>query len=104
MAPFLVSALIGVGVKIATDLLSSGVKKVMASNSTGGGTFSALLDRARGVAPAGTAAPAAATAAAPRLAGLEPAGVRMVDAGGAVPTASRAYGAASYHRMDVEAP
>jgi hypothetical protein len=104
MAPFLVTALIGVGVKIATDLFTSGVKKIVAPNSTGGGTFSALLDRARGVAPAGKTAPADATPAAPRLAGLDQAQVRMVDAGGAVPTASRAYGAASYHRLDVEAP
>lgn len=99
MVPLLVSALVGIGVKIATDLLSSGVKKALAPNAPPGqSTFSALLDRARGTATAG--APAAPT----RLAAADQIPLRMADAPAAVPAASRAYGAATYHRMDVEAP
>ena len=110
MGPLLVSALIGVGVKIATELFTSGVKKAVGSSAPGQGTFSALLDRAKGTGAAGSATPAAAagsaatTTATPRLAAAEQMPLGMAGTSAAVPSASRAFGAASYQRMDVEAP
>jgi hypothetical protein len=104
MGPLLVSALIGVGVKIATDLLTSGVKKALASKGTGPSSFSAALDRARGATTAGTPAAAPAASTAPRLAAADQVPLGTTNFAASVPAASRAYGAASYHRMDVEAP
>lgn len=44
MAPLLVTALVGVGVKIATDLLMSGAKEWF---KPAGSTFASTLDKAR---------------------------------------------------------
>ena len=104
MVPLLMSALVGIGVKLATDLVTSGVKKALKSSSTEPSTFSAMLDKARGVTnPADTASTSAA-APAKVLAASEQPPVRMADAGASVSNFGRAYGAATYHRMDVEAP
>ena len=107
MVPLLMSALVGIGVKLATDLVTSGVKKALKSSSTEPSTFSAMLDKARGAAApkapeATTSTPAAGPAKV--LAATEPSPVRMTDAGSSVSSFGRAYGAATYHRMDVEAP
>ena len=104
MIPLLMSAVVGIGVKIATDLLTSGFKKAMKPSSTEPSTFSTMLDKARGVTKpaATTSTPAAAPAKV--LAATEQAPVRMADAGSSVSPFGRAYGAATYHRMDVEAP
>ena len=58
MAPLLVTALIGIGVKLATDLLMSGAKEMFKSNDATS-TFAAALDKARtpGGATAALAAP-----------------------------------------------
>ena len=56
MAPLLVSALIGVGVKLATDLLMSGAKEIFKPNETTS-AFASALDKARSpaaAAPTGT--------------------------------------------------
>jgi hypothetical protein len=103
MEPLLVSALIGFGVKIATDFLSSTVKKAFTSKGDVPSPFSAALDRARGATAAGAPAATPATPAPVRLAAAGPL-PRMADAATSVPAPGRAYGAASYHRMDVEAP
>ena len=61
MVPLLVSALVGIGVKIATDLFMSGAKKAMRPDSSGA-SFANTLDKLK---PAGAAArqrPAAASA------------------------------------------
>ena len=105
MVPLIMSALVGIGVKIAGDLISTGVKKTFAPNAAPGqSTFSALFDRARGANTAGAAAATSATPPTTRLAAAEQVPLRMADAGPALPVAGRAYGAASYHRMDIEAP
>ena len=105
MVPLIMSALIGIGVKIAGDLLSSGVKKTFAPNAPAGqSTFSALLDRARGTTAASGTAATAATPPAKLLAAADQVPVRMTDATTSAPSFGRAYGAASYQRMDIEAP
>ena len=110
MAPLLVTALVGVGVKVATDLLMSGFKSLTRSNaSTAAGaaptaSFASTLDTAKSGAPA---SPMTASSGAVALdAGLgDRSRVRAAElASGPLP-ASRAHGIASYHRFDeVQAP
>ena len=105
MIPLLMSAVVGIGVKLATDLITSGVKKALKSSPTEQpSTFSAMLDKARGVTKPADTASSPAAAPAKVLAATEQAPVRMADAGVSVSNFGRAYGAATYHRMDVEAP
>ena len=104
MIPLLMSAVVGIGVKLATDLVTSGIKKALKSNSTEPSTFSTMLDKARGVTKPADAASTPTVAPANVLAATEQSPVRMTDAGSSVSSFGRAYGAATYHRMDVEAP
>jgi hypothetical protein len=96
MAPLLLSALVGIGVKIASDVVVAGAKRIF---KFGGSEtpFASTLDQARGAAPA---APAAAGA--PRA--LDPAASDrsrvLGDAVVAPPAASRALGVAAYQRLD----
>jgi hypothetical protein len=105
MAPLLISALVGIGVKIATDLFMAGVKEV---GKPGGppASFAATLDKARSASAggpdgaAGTAKPAALDA------GFgDRSRVMLADLSGGMPAAARAHGVGSYQRMDlVQAP
>ena len=113
MVPLLVSALVGIGVKIATDLFMSGAKKVMKPDAPGS-SFANTLDTARSVGATGSAAGAAAgpmTASAGTIAtdaGLGDRSKVMASAvigGAAAPPAGHAYGVATYRRFDeVQAP
>jgi hypothetical protein len=98
MAPLLVSALVGIGVKIASDVVVAGAKRIF---KFGGGAapFAATLDQARGAAPA---TPSAASTG--PLRSLDPAASDrsrvLADAVVAPPSASRAQGVAAYQRLD----
>jgi hypothetical protein len=111
MGPLLVTALVGVGVKIATDFLLSGAKKLWrehaadaATGANGGASFAATLDKARGAASPGAMTAAAGSSAIDvglgdrsRVAAAE------LAAGAASPTAPHAL--AAYRRFEqVEAP
>ena len=99
MAPLLVSALVGVGVKIVTDLFMSGAKQVMKSSGAGA-SFAATLDNARSATPA----------ASPDVPGQKPSAldvgfadrsrVMTADLGNAMPATGRAQAAASYRRLE----
>jgi hypothetical protein len=102
MVPLLVTALIGVGVKIATDLLMAGAKDVVRAG-TAGPSFATTLEKAR-------AAPAAAGVTMDPRTSLPDAGLAersrllAIDGYNAVPPAARAHGAASYRRLGELAP
>lgn len=99
MAPLLLSALVGFGVKIASDLLMSGAKQVFKSNGAPT-TFAGWLDKVKGT---GTAA-AATDVTAPKPVALDAVGVdrgRLLKADAvSVPAASRAQAVASYQRLE----
>ena len=113
MAPLLVTALVGVGVKIATDLLTAGAKKVFGGTAAGQ-SFSATLDKAK--AAVGAGAPVAATPSGKSL--TASAATSAIDVGLAdrsrvmaaelsagVPGAARVDGLAAYRRFnEIEAP
>ena len=98
MIPLLVSALVGIGVKIATDLLMSGAKEVMKPSGSASSSFATTLDKART-----TAEPGAATVGT-KLVGLD-AGLAersqliAVELNGSLPTTGRALGAEAYRRF-----
>jgi hypothetical protein len=97
MAPLLLTALVGVGVKIATDLLSAGAKEMFRSGGPMA-SFASTLDQARSA----SAVPAAETAAksgAPDLGFGDPSRLRAADASGLTAT-GRAQAAASYRRLE----
>ena len=97
MAPLLVSALVGIGVKIATDVVMAGAKHLFKSSGAAA-SFAATLDKARGAAPDASAA----TNAPPPLS-LDPAGAdrsRVLSDAIVAPAASRAQGVAAYQRLD----
>ena len=102
MAPLLVTALIGVGVKIVTDLVMAGVKETVRPGPATA-SFATALDRARFAA---AAAPSASeTRAALSDAGLaERSRLLAIDPHVSLPAATRAHGAASYRRLDTLAP
>lgn len=101
MAPLLVSALVSIGMKIATDLFMAGAKDVFKPSGPTA-SFAATLDKARsgsagGPAGAGTAKPATLDA------GFgDRSRVMMADLSGPVPAAARAHGVGSYQRMELE--
>jgi hypothetical protein len=96
MAPLLVSALVGIGVKIASDVVVAGAKRIFKFGSSGA-PFASTLDQARSATPA---APAAAGA----VRSVDPAASDrsrvLGDAVVAPPAASRALGVAAYQRLD----
>src|SRR5262245_34413467 len=99
MAPLLLSALVGFGVKIATDLVMSGAKQVF--KSSGAPTsFAGWLDKVRGT---GTAA-AATDVNAPKPVALDAVGVdraKLLKADAvSAPMTSRAQAVASYQRLE----
>lgn len=108
MAPLLLTALIGVGVKFATDLLVSGAKQAFGPAQTGQAgqpSFSAALDKARGTTGSGAAGASSATSAlsAPGAGLADRARVLALDMNGGLPAAQ---GFATYRRFDasVQAP
>jgi hypothetical protein len=111
MAPLLISALVGIGVKIATDLFMSGAKKVMRPGSPGesGTSFANTLDKARGGTAAGAGGVGPMTASANTVAldaGLGDRSKVMapsLSGGAAAPDTTRAL--ASYRRLnEAQAP
>ena len=111
MAPLLVSALVGVGVKLATDFLVSGAKQWFGGTKTAGATgatgtsFAATLDKLRGAPPA--TAPAAMTASAATsavdVALADRSRVMTTEASAGVPKGAHAV--AAYQRLNqIEAP
>ena len=54
MAPLLISALVGIGVKIASDFVMSGAKQLFKSGSGAPTSFAATLDKAKGAAASAT--------------------------------------------------
>jgi hypothetical protein len=101
MAPLLISALVGIGVKIATDLFMAGAKEVV---KPGGPTasFAATLDKARSASAGGPAGAAGAALPAALDAGFgDRSRVMVADLSGGVPAAARAHGVGAYQRMEV---
>lgn len=94
--PLLVTALVGIGVKIATDLLTAGAKQVFRS---GGPSFEATLDKARAASPAGAADTPAIRAAGLSM-GLDDRSRVLAAAATDVAGVSPAQGFASYRRLD----
>jgi hypothetical protein len=94
MAPLLVSALVGIGVKIATDLVMSGAKQFFKSSGPAT-SFASALDKVRGDTSGAPATASAVTA--PQAPGVDRA--RLLE-GPAAPSASRAQGMAAYQRLD----
>jgi len=108
MAPLIVSALVGIGVKIATDLFMSGAKKIMRqepSTPPAGATFANSLDKAAGATAAAPMTAAAGNVALDAgLADRSRVVAQQVGAPGAS-SAGRAWGVANYRRFDdVQAP
>jgi hypothetical protein len=101
MAPLIVSALVGIGVKIVTDLFMSGAKEVMKPNGPAA-TFAATLDKARSAT--GAAATPGAKSTALDLGFGDRSRVMAADVGSALPGAARAQAVASYRRLDEIAP
>jgi hypothetical protein len=101
MAPLLVSALVGVGVKLATDFLMSGVKKFMDKGNAGAtpsASFASTLDKARAgsaTASAGNGMKTVATDAS--LA--DRSRILAADVTGGMPAPGRAQGVDSYRRL-----
>jgi|KBSSwiStaDraftv2_1062776.scaffolds.fasta_scaffold2115640_2 hypothetical protein len=101
MAPLLVSALLGVGVKLVTDFLMSGAKDLVKSNGASA-SFASALDKAR--KPEG-AIPTAGTKPIGLDAGLvDRSRLLAADFGSALPAAGRAQGAEAYQRLAEIAP
>jgi hypothetical protein len=101
MAPLLVSLLVGIGVKIATDLFMAGAKEVV---KPGGPTtsFAATLDKARSASAGGPAGAAGAAKPAALDAGFgDRSRVMMADLSGPVPAAARAHGIGTYQRIEL---
>jgi hypothetical protein len=117
MAPLLISALVGIGVKLASDVFMFGAKKFFKQDSSGDlkagtagtTTFASTLDKARGATPAG----AAAASAAPGAVGMPTPVTAASDSGLAdrskvmaagvvapAPSPGQAYALASYRRFD----
>jgi hypothetical protein len=96
MAPLIVSALVGFGVKIATDLVMGGAKQIFKSKGAPT-SFAEAFDKARGSAAAATP-----DTSAPKAFSLDPAGSRLMkaEASGSLPSASRAQAVATYQRLD----
>ncbi len=104
MAPLIVSALVGIGVKIVTDLFMSGAKEVMKPNGTAA-TFAATLDKARAATPGtGTAATTGVKLAALDTGFGDRSRVMASDVGNALPAAARAQVVASYQRFEATLP
>ena len=110
MVPLLISALVGIGVKVATDLFMSGAKKVMKPDAPGS-SFANTLDKAQSAGAMGSAAAGPMTASAATVAtdvGLGDRSKVMAPAvigGAGPPTAGHAYGVSTYRRFDeVQAP
>jgi hypothetical protein len=99
MAPLLVTALVGIGVKIATDLLAAGAKQVFRS---GGPSFEATLDKARATGAAETPGVRAAGLSM----GLDDRSRVLAAAATDVAGVSPAHGFASYrlHEVLTQAP
>jgi hypothetical protein len=98
MAPLIVTALVGIGVKIATDLLMAGAKDVMRPSASVT-SFASTLDKARS-ATAGAAAGLAGTKLSALDAGFgDRSRVLAAELAGSPPAAGRAYGVASYRQF-----
>ncbi len=98
MAPLIVSALVGIGVKIATDLFMSGAKEVVKPGGSAT-TFAATLDKARSTI-AGTAAASATKPGALDAGFGDRSRVMAAELGNALPAAARAQAVASYRRFE----
>ena len=113
MAPLLVSALVGVGVKIATDFLLSGARKLWrdhgaeagaAAGAKGGASFAATLDKARGAASPGAMTAAAGSSAIDVGLG-DRSRVAAAELAAGVPAGAPPHALAAYRRFEqVEAP
>jgi hypothetical protein len=95
MAPLLVTALVGIGVKLATDLLMSGAKEMFKSNDATS-TFAAALDKAR--TPGATAALAAPKTVATDAALAERSRVLAAEPS-ALPATGFGHGTEAYRRL-----
>ena len=97
MAPLLVTALVGVGVKVATDWLMSGAKDWFKTSGVAS-SFASTLDKART-----PAAPSAPLASAKPLAldsmNVDRSRLLAAEMGSALPATTRAQGAESYRRL-----
>jgi hypothetical protein len=105
MAPLLVSALVSIGMKIATDLFMAGAKEVVKPGGPAA-SFAATLDKARSASAGGSAGAAGEAKPAALDAGFgDRSRVMVADLSGSVPAAARAHGVGAYQRMElVQAP
>ena len=100
MAPLLVTALVGIGVKIVTDLLMGGAKQVTGPAAPEK-SFSTALDKAR--AGTGSGAPGAAAPGALSVLGAglaDRSRLLAMDMNGGLPPEARAQGFAAYRRIE----
>jgi hypothetical protein len=97
MAPLLLTALVGIGVKIATDLLTTGAKEVFRSGGPMA-SFASTLDKARSASDT-PVAETAAKSVAPDLGFGDPSRLLAADVSGLSGT-GRAHAAASYRRLE----
>ncbi|HYE91905.1 MAG TPA: hypothetical protein VEA38_12830 [Terriglobales bacterium] len=99
MAPLLVTALIGLGVKIAGDMLFAGVKQATADTAAPRASFASMLDRARGrgVADAKLMGPA------PNAALAERSQLLALQGAAAGPSTTPPHATESYRRLQPEA-
>ena len=101
MAPLLVTALVGVGVKLATDFLMSGAKDLF--KSSGAATsFASTLDKLR--TPDGPAALAGPKPVALDAGLADRSRLLAAEVNGGLPATARAQGAESYRRLAQIAP
>ena len=99
MAPLLVTALVGIGVKIVTDLLMGGAKQVTGPAAPEK-SFSAALDKARAGTGAVGATAASGTPAVPGAGLADRSRLLAVDMSGGLPPAARTQGFAAYRRIE----
>jgi len=99
MAPLLVTALVGIGVKIATDLVAAGAREVFRPSAPAA-SFAAALDKARATSGAASAG-AADTRSSVLDAGLaDRSRMLALEVNRTLPTAAHAHGFGSYRRLD----
>jgi len=98
MAPLLVTALIGLGVKIAGDMLFAGAKQAM-GDAAPRTSFASMLDRARGRGVEG----ATLAGPAPNAALAERSQLLALQGAAAVPYTTPPHATESYRRLHPEA-
>jgi hypothetical protein len=104
MAPILISALVGVGMKIVMGLLGEGAKAVLGSTPAGQ-SFSAALDRASSSASSADGSASPRSSGGPMPTGApDRAQVLAMDARAGQAITARSDGIAAYRLFGVEAP